>query len=95
MKASHWREEFNGNYYGQTFLHYVRSRGPRAYAFFDNDKDSVTPRTQIDEEKKVDWKEVPKLDKPERDRFRFNEKPQFTPSAREERVLRISQKKSC
>ena len=86
-EALHWREEFNGNYYGQAFLHYVRSRGPRAYAFFDNDKDSVTPRTQIDEEKKVDWKEVPKLDKPERDRFRFNEKPQFTPSAREERVL--------
>ena len=86
-EALHWREEFNGNYYGQAFLHYVRSRGPRAYAFFDNDKDSVTPRTQIDEEKKVDWKEVPKLDKTERERFRFNEKPQFTPSAREERVL--------
>ena len=61
-EAPHWREEFDGNYYGQAFLHYVRSRGPRAYAFFDNDKESTTPRTQIDEEKKVDWKEVPKLE---------------------------------
>jgi len=88
-EALHWREEFNGNYYGQAFLHYVRSRGPRAYAFFDNDKGSTTPRTQIDEEKKVDWKEVPKLETTEkRDKFRFNKNPQFTPSAREERVLK-------
>ena len=87
-EAPHWREEFDGNYYGQAFLHYVRSRGPRAYAFFDNDKESTTPRTQIDEEKKVDWKEVPKLETTEkRDKFRFNKNPQFTPSAREERVL--------
>ena len=87
-EAPHWREEFDGNYYGQAFLHYVRSRGPRAYAFFDNDKGSTTPRTQIDEEKKVDWKEVPKLETTEkRDKFRFNKNPQFTPSAREERVL--------
>jgi hypothetical protein len=88
-EAPHWREEFDGNYYGQAFLHYVRSRGPRAYAFFDNDKGSITPRTQIDEEKKVDWKEVPKLETTEkRDKFRFNKNPQFTPSAREERVLK-------
>ena len=88
-EAPHWREEFDGNYYGQAFLHYVRSRGPRAYAFFDNDKGSTTPKTQIDEEKKVDWKEVPKLETTEkRDKFRFNKNPQFTPSAREERVLK-------
>lgn len=98
-EALHWREEFNGNYYGQAFLHYVRSRGPRAYAFFDNDKESVIPRTQTNEEvktskNKIDWKEVPKLDTPKeekkREKFSFNSKPQFTPGAREERMLKAS-----
>jgi hypothetical protein len=33
--AEHWREKFTGQYYSQVFLHYVRSRGPNAWAYFD------------------------------------------------------------
>ena len=40
-EAEHWREQFQGQEYVQVFLHYVRSRGDRNYAFFDNkDKDT-------------------------------------------------------
>lgn len=35
-EAEHWREQFPGNEYVQVFLHYVRSRGPNSFAFFDN-----------------------------------------------------------
>jgi len=38
--ASHWREEYRGNYYSQVFLHYVRSRGECSYAYFDKEKES-------------------------------------------------------
>lgn len=31
----HWREKFTGQYFSQLFLHYVRSRGPYAWAYFD------------------------------------------------------------
>lgn len=34
-KAEHWREKFTGQYYSQVFLHYVRSNGPNAWAYFD------------------------------------------------------------
>jgi len=34
-KAEHWREKFTGKYYSQVFLHYVRSKGPNAWAYFD------------------------------------------------------------
>lgn len=34
--ASHWRDEYKGNYYSQVFLHYVKSRGECSYAYFDN-----------------------------------------------------------
>jgi hypothetical protein len=34
--ASHWRNEYEGSYYSQVFMHYVRSRGERSYAYFDN-----------------------------------------------------------
>jgi predicted 2-oxoglutarate/Fe(II)-dependent dioxygenase YbiX len=37
--ADHWRNEYNGDYYTQVFLHYVRSRGDCAYAYFDKCKD--------------------------------------------------------
>lgn len=38
--APHWRKTFEGSFYSQLFLHYVRSRGERSYAYFDNkDKD--------------------------------------------------------
>jgi predicted 2-oxoglutarate/Fe(II)-dependent dioxygenase YbiX len=33
--ADHWRERFEGTEYVQVFLHYVRSRGPNNWAFFD------------------------------------------------------------
>ena len=33
--AEHWREKFTGQYYSQVFLHYVRSNGPNAWAYFD------------------------------------------------------------
>lgn len=33
--AEHWREKFDGQYYSQVFLHYVRSNGPCAWAYFD------------------------------------------------------------
>jgi hypothetical protein len=33
--AEHWREKFTGQYYSQVFLHYVRSGGPNAWAYFD------------------------------------------------------------
>lgn len=34
--ADHWRKTpFSGQNYSQVFLHYVRSRGPNAWAYFD------------------------------------------------------------
>jgi alkylated DNA repair dioxygenase AlkB len=34
--ADHWRNTpFLGQYYSQVFLHYVRSNGPNAWAYFD------------------------------------------------------------
>jgi hypothetical protein len=33
--AEHWREKFTGQYYNQVFLHYVRSNGANAWAYFD------------------------------------------------------------
>jgi len=42
-EAEHWREQFQGQEYVQVFLHYVRSRGDRNYAFFDN-KDKETKK---------------------------------------------------
>lgn len=34
--AEHWRDIYDGNKYIQVFLHYVRSRGDKSYAYFDN-----------------------------------------------------------
>lgn len=34
--APHWRNSFEGSFYSQVFLHYVRSRGKKSYAYFDN-----------------------------------------------------------
>jgi hypothetical protein len=34
-QAEHWRNKFEGKEYIQVFLHYVRSNGPTAWAFFD------------------------------------------------------------
>lgn len=37
-KAPHWRDSYEGEYYTQVFLHYVRSRGDCSYAYFDKFK---------------------------------------------------------
>jgi len=34
-QADHWRNKFDGTEYGQVFLHYVRTDGPKSWAFFD------------------------------------------------------------
>jgi len=34
-QADHWREKFTGAEYTQLFTHYVRSNGPKAWAYFD------------------------------------------------------------
>mgnify|MGYP003115712405 FL=1 len=36
-KAEHWREEYEGDWYTQVFLHYVRTNGFCSYAVFDQD----------------------------------------------------------
>lgn len=48
--APHWREEFDGQWCSQVFLHYVRSRGPYNNVYFD--KKEYAENTQVD--KKVD-----------------------------------------
>ena len=45
--AEHWRDQFQGKEYVQVFLHYVRSRGDRNYAFFDN-QDKETKKLAIE-----------------------------------------------
>ena len=45
-QVEHWRNEFEGNENVQVFLHYVRSYGPKAWAFFDKtQKQEPTPPT--------------------------------------------------
>jgi hypothetical protein len=53
-EAEHWREQFQGSEYVQVFLHYVKSRGDRNYAFFDN-KDKETKKLAM--EKKLEPKQ--------------------------------------
>jgi predicted 2-oxoglutarate/Fe(II)-dependent dioxygenase YbiX len=36
--AYHWRDRYQGSNYVQVFLHYVKSRGERNYAYFDKTK---------------------------------------------------------
>lgn len=36
--VSHWRNAFEGSFYSQVFLHYVKSKGERSYAYFDKRK---------------------------------------------------------
>jgi hypothetical protein len=33
--ADHWRDQYTGVEYAQIFMHYVRSNGPNAWAYFD------------------------------------------------------------
>lgn len=39
--APHWRYAYEGNWYTQVFLHYVRSRGDKSYAYFDKKRNSL------------------------------------------------------
>lgn len=41
--ASHWRYPYNGEYYTQVFLHYVRSRGDCSYTYFDKLNETSKP----------------------------------------------------
>ena len=38
-EAEHWRNSYQGEWYCQIFLHYVKSRGKRSYAYFDKLKE--------------------------------------------------------
>jgi predicted 2-oxoglutarate/Fe(II)-dependent dioxygenase YbiX len=48
--ASHWRDPYGGEEYGQVFLHYVRSRGKCSYAYFDKSTEK-TSEFVLNEEK--------------------------------------------
>ena len=39
--AEHWRDSFCGKWYTQLFLHYVRSRGPYFYEYFDKKNENI------------------------------------------------------
>jgi predicted 2-oxoglutarate/Fe(II)-dependent dioxygenase YbiX len=43
--AEHWRNQYDGEYYTQVFLHYVRSRGDCSYAYFDKKKEHQKKNT--------------------------------------------------
>lgn len=56
--ADHWREQFVGGEYTQVFLHYVRSYGENAWAYFDKNKDKdiqIDQPIQSIEIKNKDW----------------------------------------
>ena len=60
-EAEHWRDQFQGSEYVQVFLHYVKSRGDRNYAFFDN-KDKETKKLAMEKQTELAKKvEVPKI----------------------------------
>ena len=44
--APHWRDCYQGEYYSQVFLHYVRSRGDCSYAYFDKVNERSKPVTE-------------------------------------------------
>lgn len=51
-EAEHWRELYDGDKYIQVFLHYVRSRGDKAYAYFDKERISKKEISFTKENKK-------------------------------------------
>jgi Rps23 Pro-64 3,4-dihydroxylase Tpa1-like proline 4-hydroxylase len=54
--APHWRDPYNGEYYSQVFLHYVRSRGDCSYTYFDKVNETTKPviEDSIDEESVIE-----------------------------------------
>jgi hypothetical protein len=62
--AQHWRDAYDGDYYTQVFLHYVRSRGECAYAYFDkiyNKPNSKEEHLEVVVEEKVKEKVLSKV----------------------------------
>jgi Rps23 Pro-64 3,4-dihydroxylase Tpa1-like proline 4-hydroxylase len=51
--ADHWRNQFLGKEYVQVFLHYVRSRGDKAYTYFDKKKDSPIKKEESVKQEKT------------------------------------------
>jgi Rps23 Pro-64 3,4-dihydroxylase Tpa1-like proline 4-hydroxylase len=49
--APHWRDSYEGEYYSQVFLHYVRSQGDCSYAYFDKLNEKTKPVTEECKEK--------------------------------------------
>ena len=45
--APHWRDEYDGEWYAQFFLHYVRSNGPCRECYFDKEKSSDEEENKI------------------------------------------------
>ncbi len=62
--ADHWRESYTGDYYTQVFLHYVRSRGDCAYAYFDKIRDKDKKEDQHPNSENVIVKEEIKQEEP-------------------------------
>jgi predicted 2-oxoglutarate/Fe(II)-dependent dioxygenase YbiX len=48
-EAEHWRNQFEGKEYVQVFLHYVKTRGNKNYAFFDN-QDKESPKLLMNDQ---------------------------------------------
>jgi 2OG-Fe(II) oxygenase superfamily len=59
-EANHWREKYEGEHYEQVFLHYVRSRGEKSYAYFDKKEKEKIPGTEFPkkENKKIEFLNV-------------------------------------
>jgi len=68
-EAEHWRDQFQGSEYVQVFLHYVKSRGDRNYAYFDN-RDPYQKRIAIEknpqpvQDMEPSKTELPKIESP-------------------------------
>jgi len=45
--APHWRDEFDGTWYAQFFMHYVRANGPAAECYFDVEQIEGVRKNQI------------------------------------------------
>lgn len=44
--AEHWRDVYEGDRYVQVFLHYVRSRGDKGYAYFDKERQKKSEQSE-------------------------------------------------
>jgi Rps23 Pro-64 3,4-dihydroxylase Tpa1-like proline 4-hydroxylase len=47
--AEHWRDVYEGDRYVQVFLHYVRSRGDKGYAYFDKVREKKPKKDESQE----------------------------------------------